>query len=440
MIRAARTGARALAGAAVLAAAGCATIDVPATSQAATGREVLLTITQEHGAGINLTGPIDSRYLRRRGYGAPPPELDRVLDQLAKEHGIERKEGWPIRSLHVYCEVFVVPAGRDVDDVLERLRADPRVDLAQPMNLFRTLGSRYDDPYAALQPAALDLGVEQAHTLATGKGVQVAVIDSGIDSKHPELAGRVVFSRDVVEPRRRGAAAEVHGTAVAGVIASAANNREGIVGVAPDVEIAALRACWPAPSDPGRALCSSFTLAQALEVAIAIRADVINLSLAGPADPLLERLVAEAAEQGIVVVAAEPEDAADSMPFPASAAGVLVARAPSGTRPLAAPSALPLPADEILTTTPGGGYAIFSGTSLAAAHLSGIVALLRERSPGIATSAVAELLRQSVVSRDAGMTVNACYAVEALADVRVCGAPVAATVSRISASGSRRTR
>src|SRR5690606_16474316 len=238
---------------------------------------------------------------RRRGYGAPPPDVDRVLDQLAREHGLERKEGWPIRSLDVYCEVFVVPEGRDIEDVVERLQADSRVDLAQRMYLFQTLGSRYDDPSADLQPGAGGLGVEQAHTLATGKGVRVAVIDSGIDGEHPELAGRVAFARDVVQPRRRGATGEVHGTAVAGVIASAANNRQGIFGIAPDVEIAALRACWPAPSDLGRARCSSFTLAQALEIAIEIRSDVINLSLAGPSDPLLERLVGEAAAQGAVV-------------------------------------------------------------------------------------------------------------------------------------------
>src|SRR5690606_20920542 len=399
----------------------CATMNPPPSDTPA-GREVLLTVAQPSSSAIGLTGPLDSRYLRRRGYGAPPPDVDRVLDQLAREHGIERKTGWPIRSLGVYCEVFVVPEGRDVDAVLERLAADPRVDLAQPMNLFRTLVTRYDDPYAALQPAALELGIEAAHTLATGKGVQVAVIDSGVDAKHPELEGRGVFSRDVVEPRRRGAAAEVHGTAVAGVIAAAANNGEGIFGIAPDVEIAALRACWSAPSQPARALCSSFTLAQALELAIGIGADVINLSLAGPSDPLLERLVAEAANRGAVVVGAGAPDDADGPSFPSSAPGVLVARAPGA----AAAFGLPAPAEEILTTTPGGGYAIFSGTSLAAAHLSGIVALLRERSPGIGTLRVAELLQRSVVRRRDGMTVNACYAVEVLADVRVCAVPVAA--------------
>src|SRR5690606_30944043 len=135
----------------------------------------------------------------------------------------------------VYCEVFVVPEGRDVDAVLERLAADPRVDLAQRMNLFRTLVTRYDDPYAALQPAALELGIEAAHTLATGKGVQVAVIDSGVDAKHPELEGRVVFSRELVVPRQRGSAADVHVTAEAGVIAESEKNGQVNCAIGSDV-------------------------------------------------------------------------------------------------------------------------------------------------------------------------------------------------------------
>lgn len=259
-------------------------------------REILVTVAQGAATPLTLTGPPESRYLRRRGYGAAPPDVDRLLDELAREHGLERKEGWPIRSLAVYCEVLVVPEGRDVAAVVAALNEDPRVGLAQRVQLFETL-ARYDDPLADLQPAALDLGIEAAHRLATGKGIRVAVIDSAIDSAHPELHGRVELRRDFVEPKRRDAA-DVHGTAVAGVIASAANNSEGIVGVAPDARIDALRACWPHPADPSRAQCSSFTLAKALELALAERPHVINLSLAGPRDPLLELLLDEAAARG----------------------------------------------------------------------------------------------------------------------------------------------
>lgn len=400
-----------IAAAAVLLAA-CASIAPPADGTAE--REVLLTVAQGPAASLSLTGPPASRYLRRRGYGAAPPEIDRLLDELAKEHGLTRKEGWPIRSLSVYCEVLVVPEGRDVADVVERLSADPRVGLAQRMHLFETLGG-YDDPLADLQPAALDLGIEAAHRLATGKGVRVAVIDSAVDSDHPELHGRVELRRDLVEPKRRDAA-DVHGTAIAGIIASAANNHEGIVGVAPDARIDALRACWPHPADPSRARCSSFTLAKALEIALGERPDVINLSLTGPRDPLLEQLLDEAAARGIVIVAAEAPGTAPGLSFPSSHPAALVARSSIG-----AGEGFPAPADEILTTTPGAGYGFFSGTSLAAAHLSGIVALLLERAPGMDAASIAAVLGRTIVERDRGETVSACHALEALTDVTVCG-------------------
>jgi subtilisin family serine protease len=413
-----RAALRAVLGAALLLFAGCATTPSATPEVHSVAREVLLTVPHANTA-IGLSGPPDSRHLRRRRYAAAPPEVERVLDDLAAKHGIERKQGWPIRSLAAYCEVFIVPEDRDVAEVLDSLRADPRVDLVQRMNLFESLGSGYDDPYADLQPAALELGVEQAHRLATGKGVRVAIIDSAVDAAHPEFAGRIDLARDFVDPGGRQARAEVHGTAVAGVIASAGNNQQGIFGIAPDVGIASLRACWTHPDDAGGALCSSFTLAQALEVAIVLRPDVINLSLAGPPDALLERLLDQVAERGIVIVAAAPPApaGAGSKPFPSSHPAVLVAR--SSTAIGTTTQGLPAPADEILTTIPGG-YAIFSGTSLAAAHLSGIVALLRERAPSLAADRIADVLRRTLVWQHDRATVNACYALEALADATVC--------------------
>jgi subtilisin family serine protease len=231
-----------------------------------------------------LTGPPAKRYLRRRGYSATPV-VDRVLDSLAKDHRIERIEGWPIRSLRVYCEVFRVPAGTGVDRVVANLAADPRVDLVERMSTFETLIGRYDDPYGDLQWSVPQLELEEAHLLATGRGVTVAVIDSDIDAAHPDLKDRVKLQRDLVGGGKNPHGGEIHGTAVAGIIASVVDNDEGIIGIAPDVSIAALRACWSETEQDPNAICSSFTLAKALEAAIQIAPQVINLSLAGPFEP-----------------------------------------------------------------------------------------------------------------------------------------------------------
>ena len=169
---------------AVLAAllAACVTTGTVRTEPGAE-RQILVTVRQPATLAAGLTGAPNQRYLQRR-YG-PSPSVDRVLTQLAHEHDLQRVEGWPIQSLDVYCEVLTVPEGRDVADVLATLSRDPRVDLAQRMNLFNTQAAKYDDPYLELQSAASAMEVERAHELATGRGVSVAIIDSAVDADHP---------------------------------------------------------------------------------------------------------------------------------------------------------------------------------------------------------------------------------------------------------------
>ena len=95
--------------------------DDPAT------RQILVTVRQPAAIVAGLTGPPNQRYLQRR-YG-PSPSVDRILTQLAHELGLRRVEGWPIQSLDVYCEVLLVPEGRDVASVITALSRDARVDL-----------------------------------------------------------------------------------------------------------------------------------------------------------------------------------------------------------------------------------------------------------------------------------------------------------------------
>ena len=242
------------------------TTTTPATESAtAVAHQILVTVHQPATLAAGLTGAPNQRYLQRR-YG-PSPSVDRVLTQLAHEHDLRRIEGWPIQSLDVYCEVLTVPDGRDVAAIVAALNRDPRVDQAQRMNLFNTQAARYDDPYLDLQSAATEMEVERAHELATGRGVSIAIIDSAIDGDHPDLRGRVRLARNLVAEHPLARNGEIHGTAIAGIIASAVNNREGIIGVAPDVSIAALRACWAVVENGLAAQCSSFSLARALELA-----------------------------------------------------------------------------------------------------------------------------------------------------------------------------
>jgi subtilisin family serine protease len=374
-------------------------------STASLSRQILVTAKQPTGAAFALAGDPAMAYMRRRGYG-PAPEIDRLLDSIASDYGLRRVEGWLITSLGIYCEVYEVAPGQDPADLIAEVRADSRIDSVQAMNVFETEGVLYNDPYAGLQPALNDLAIDAAHAHATGRGVRVAVIDSLVDDRHPDIRGRVAVSRDLAGEHRPVGRAEVHGTATAGIIASTANNAEGIVGVAPDAEIVALRACWTVDAYTGRARCSSFSLAQALAAALELDADVINLSLAGPRDPLLERLVGAALAQGAIVVAAWPDDDTAGDDFPASHPGVIAVGA-TGPALFGPPGMLRAPGREVLSTVPDADYAFFSGNSMSAAFVAGVAALLVERTPGIDAATVTTLLRSSGTAD----SINACRAV-----------------------------
>lgn len=326
---------------------------------------------------------------------------------LASQYALRPVAAWPIAPLAVHCVVFEVPAPGARAQLLAALARDPRVRLAQPMQSFRTLAAAYNDPYLDLQRGFAEIGAAGAQQWSRGEGVRVAVIDTGLDAAHPDLAGRVVASRNFVDDDARQFARDRHGTAVAGVISSIANNHEGIVGIAPAAHLLALKACW---HDTGTgAACNSFTLAQALGAAIEANARIVNLSLGGPADPLLTQLVEHALARGTIVVAAVPPDGRLDG-FPLGVAGVLaVDVAGTGT---GRPPVLHAPGRDVITLAPGGRYEFVSGSSIAAAHVTGAAALLLADHPALSAREIAALLRRGGPADTAG--VNACAALLAL--------------------------
>jgi len=155
--------------------------------------------------------------------------------------------------------------------------------------------------------------------------------------------------------------------------------------VAPDARLLALRACWADPPDAEGANCTSFTLAKALQHALSQRARIINLSLTGPRDRLLERLLDVAAERGIVLVGAAHGQAAQ---FPAAHPSVIaVSVLPGG-----ATSTIAAPGTNILSTAPNASWGYVSGSSFSAAQVSGVAALLLERSPSLTPDSLRQML------------------------------------------------
>jgi hypothetical protein len=359
------------------------------------------------------------------------------MKDLAAEHELQPIDHWPMLSLGVQCFVFEPPADGDVDALVARLASDPRVESAQRMNRFELQGSdetaEWDDPYRGLQGSLDQLDVTHAHRWSTGRGVRIAVIDTGVDTSHPELSGQIAERRNFVGGSAD-AGGERHGTAIAGIIASRAGNRQGIVGVAPGARLLALKACEQR-QPAGKGSCTTFDLARAIDYAIGTDADVVNLSLGGPRDSLLERLLVQAIGRNVVVVAAAGEGEAN---FPATLAGVVAVRAENPALP---PSqVLTAPGMDVLSLAPPDGYDYFSGDSIAAAQVSGIVALLLQRAPQLRPADIRPLFartarRPAIPGQDTQLQVSACAA---LAAVRA-GVSCPGDASRARAADARGT-
>jgi subtilisin family serine protease len=302
----------------------------------------------------------------------------RAASRLAQDNGLTLVESWPMPLVGVDCFVLEAPPGRKPAEVAAWLSRDPGVAWSQPMNLYRAEGeASHNDPLYPVQPSAREWRLAELHKTTTGRGVRIAVIDSQVEARHPDLDGQVVASQDFAPVRAKGP--ELHGTAVAGIIAAKADNGIGIAGIAPGARILALRACWPstAPADPAT-VCDTLSLAKALEFAVTHDAQVINLSLSGPSDILLGKLIDAAMARRIVVVAAYDRAAAGGG-FPAAHPGVVaVADETWGPPP---GSAYAAPGHDVPTTTPGGRWGMVSGASFAAAHVSGLVALMGQARP-----------------------------------------------------------
>ena len=345
----------------------------------------------------------------------------RVAAQLAREHGLAMSSDWPMPLLGVDCFVMTVPPDQSPSRIAQDLSHDARVSWAQSMNVYRAQG--HDDPLFSIQPAARDWQLAALHDSVTGRHVRVAVIDSGVERAHPDLALQLELSEDFVAGR--GMPAESHGTAVAGIIAAQADNGIGIVGVAPQARVLALRACWQQATDA--TLCSSLSLAQALHFAITHDAQIINMSLSGPPDQLLARLLDVALDHGIAIVAAVDRGAAGGG-FPAMHRGV-VAVADSGAD-APGPTVVTAPGRDVPTTQTGARWAVVSGSSYAAAHVSGLLALLREARErrGAAALAVAAVAARDLVRRPDGR-IDACASLSRIAGTCSCDCSAANTVA-----------
>jgi hypothetical protein len=346
-------------------------------------------------------GPLPPRQLpktpqvARTGFNVPPPGETRfvpnevlldipssvsigVLDAIAARHAMVRLETHRFaltgRTLHRWR----IDGGGTVPDMIRGLTGETRVAGAQPNYLYelaqQPLPAMNSDQYA---PEKLNL--QQAHQLATGNRVLVAVIDSGVDTAHPDLAGAISENFDAAGGDAR---PHAHGTGMAGAIAA----RRSLMSVAPRVGLLTVRAFGAGTGADG----TSFNILKGLDWAVGRGARVVNMSFAGPADPRLRDALAKASARGIVLVAAAGNAGPRAPPlYPAADANVIAVTATDSDDAVYDRAnrgnhiAVAAPGVDILVPGVGGDYQFTTGTSVAAAHVSGVAALLLERNPSL---------------------------------------------------------
>jgi len=335
---------------------------------------------------------------------------------------------------------------------VKALRRDPRVRSASPNYRVHALAAP-DDELFPLQWHFPLTGLPEAWDTTTGDSdVVVAVVDTGILAGHPDLQGQLVAGYDFVrdpdsaldgdgidpDPEDPGSSVggggeSFHGTHVSGTVAAAGNNGQGVAGAAYGARVMPLRAIGAGDSgttyDVDQAIRFAAGLPNDSGTVPARRADIINLSLGGsPFDPESQDLLREVRAAGVVVVAAAGNEASSTPSYPAAYDGVISVSAVDAQRQLAGYSNT---GPTIDVAAPGGnnsvdfngdgfpdgvlstsgtigasgvsfGYAFLSGTSMAAPHVAGIVALMKSVNPGLTPADIDSLLVTGELSDDLG--------------------------------------
>jgi len=275
--------------------------------------------------------------------------------------------------------------------------------------------SAYADGIRAQQWALDAMHAQEAWRTTKGKGITVAVLDTGVEADHPDLVGNVLGGKDMVGfgAREGDAAWAKHGTAMAGIIAGHGHgydNDDGVMGIAPEAKILPVRVILE-DGDSARGKARNTrgnALAEGIRWATDQGADVINLSLGDDSksahpEPAEDEAVQYALEKGAVVVASAGNggDKGDHISYPAAYPGVIAATAVDkyGTRASFSTrrwyATVSAPGVDVVIAAPDQRYYEGWGTSAAAAFVSGAVALVKAAHPGLTPAQIKKLLEDT---------------------------------------------
>lgn len=323
---------------------------------------------------------------------------------------------------------YRIEGKRSVVAIVAALEADPRIATVQPNYLYTLQGERTSGLSEA-QYAIPEMRLNEAHVISNGAKTLVAVIDSGIDRDHPEISNAVKDGFDAGGAKGNPA---VHGTAVAGIIAAHAE----LTGVAPQARILAVRAFGGADVKAA-ARGTTYDILAGIEWSELHGARIVNMSFAGPPDPDLSRELADGARRGVIFIAPVGNEGRSAKPlYPAAYENVIAVTATDRSDGVfkdanhCPATCVAAPGVDVLVAEPGDAYGVLSGTSMAAAHISGVVALLLDAKPDLDLKAIRGLLLKTAKHLQPGDPDEASVAgiVDAFESLKAVSAPVAIEV------------
>jgi subtilisin family serine protease len=366
-------------------------------------------------------------------------KADSVKTKVKNNLGLTKLDS-KYKKKQTKTELLEISQDDDITKVVKELKKDPNVVYAQPnykLNLYSaTADERFNEEWGLFNAGqaisgvagtpGIDIGAESAWTTTEGSSaVLVGVLDTGIDTAHPDLNGNIISGYNFITDSSNvfsSVSSDSHGTHVAGIIAAEANST-GIKGVAPGVKIVPLKFIQDGTGYTSDAI-------EAIEYASSHGIKIINCSFGCSEENLA--LKDAMAQSAILFVCAAGNDASVSPVYPAAfnLPNIISVAAINNTGNLAAFSSygtnvdVAAPGVGILSTLPDGNYGYISGTSAAAPYVSGIAALIESAYPGLTPAQVNACIQNSVVALDSltgkvatGGIVNADKALKAAAAV-----------------------
>ncbi len=308
--------------------------------------------------------------------------------KLSNQYNIRFIEDWPLESIDLYCVIYQMKGTGNLEELIKNLQKNPDIITAKIIQDYSLLNTpkKTKDPYLDLQFGQHKNNILALHQFSQGKNIKIGIIDTHIDQNHPELQGQVSLERSLLSQTQQ--ASKRHGTAIASIISAKKNNGQGIMGIAPLSKIFSYAACGLKNKKES---CATDAITKAINYAILDNVNIINLSLSGPKDPLIMRLIDKALEKKITIIAAY-DTSRQNGGFPAAIKGVHAIHQNISPH-------LWFTHDEWFGAQAGGGYQFFSGSSISTACVSAITALIHEKLPKEEISNIlTKLLQQNLHS------------------------------------------